>query len=138
MQLNVVFLSSTTFSHICSITLNRIKYCSGIPALTKLKKFRFQHTRLNDEKLRILTLALVALPSLEILELLYCNLSDNSGLSMGHLLQHSPTIKSLNLKGNQLQAIGCQGIGYGLQQRLEPLEFLGKMRIYSKMYGLHK
>lgn len=93
--------------------------------MTKLKRFRFQHTRLNDEKLRILTLALVALPSLETLELLYCNLSDNSGISMGHLLQHNPTLKSLNLKGNQLQAIACQGIGYGLQQRRQPLEFLG-------------
>lgn len=46
---------------------------------------------------------------------------------MGHLLQNSPTLKSLNLKGNQIQAIGCEGIGYGLQQRQEPLEFLGEV-----------
>lgn len=95
-------------------------------ALTKLKSFRFQHTRLNDEKLRILTLALVTLPSLETLELLYCNLSDSSGISIGHLLQKSSTLKSLNLKGNELQAVSCQGIGYALQQRREQLEFLGK------------
>lgn len=95
-------------------------------ALKKLKLFRFQHTRLNDEKLRILTLGLVALPSLENLELLYCNLGEDSGKSMGYLLQHSPNLKSLNLKGNRLEAIGCQGIGYGLQNRLRPLEFLGK------------
>lgn len=99
--------------------------------MTKLKSFRFQHTRLDDEKLRILTLALVTLPSLETLELLYCNLSDSSGLSMGHLLQNSPTIKSLNLKGNQIKAVSCQGIGYGLQQRKEPLEFLGKIRKFN-------
>lgn len=65
-------------------------------------------------------------PSLENLELLYCNLSDNSGISMGHLLQHNTKLKSLNLKGNQLQSLSCQGIGYGLQQRGVPLEFLGE------------
>lgn len=95
-------------------------------ALTKLKLFRIQHTRLNDEKLRILTLTLVTLPLLETLELMYCNLTDNSGIAMGHLLMNHSGLKSLNLKGNQIEAIGCQGIGYGLQQRREPLTFLGE------------
>lgn len=98
-------------------------------ALTKLKSFRFQHTRLNDQKLRILTLTLVTLPLLETLELMYCNLTDDSGKAMGHLIQNHSGLKSLNLKGNHLQAIACQGIGYGLQQRREPLEFLGSFYI---------
>lgn len=72
------------------------------------------------------------LPLLENLELLYCNLGDNSGISMGHLLQHTTKLKSLNLKGNQLQSVSCQGIGYGLQQRVVPLEFLGKILFYAQ------
>lgn len=94
--------------------------------MKNLEKFTFHRSFLDDRKLKtLIRRGLVNCSLLNHLDLSYCRLTDDSGSSIGYFLTKNNMLQRLELRGNEIGSIGCQGIGYGLQQFKGSLEYLG-------------
>lgn len=81
---------------------------------------------MDARKCKILIRGILTLPLMH-LELSNCQLDNECGISIGKfLLENSTgTLKSLELKGNNLKADGLRAIGYGLQGFRGELVYIG-------------
>lgn len=93
--------------------------------VSTLKTLVLRNSQLDNRKCKILIRGIAKCPLLENLELSTCDLGNDSGKSIGSLLQTNTTLKTLELKRNQLSEEGLQAIGYGLQCFSGELEYIG-------------
>lgn len=90
-----------------------------------LKYLSIVNSRLDDRKCKILVRGFLRCP-LEKLDLSYCQLGNYAGFAIGYYLLHCDgSLKSLELRDNNIKGCGWQAIGYGLQNYAGELEYLG-------------
>ncbi|XP_058066172.1 uncharacterized protein LOC131215793 [Anopheles bellator] len=86
----------------------------ALQGLVELKNFSLSNSRLDAEKLTVLVRALTHL-RLETLRLSYCQLGEGCGGVLGRFLSRfGPTLRSLDLSGNRLDARELDQFGPGL------------------------
>lgn len=101
-------------------------YSRGLSQLHKLESLAIVDSRLDDRKCKILIRGLLDSPVCS-LDFSNCHLGNDAGKALAYFLMHNTkaALKSLELRSNHIGPLGWQAIGFGVQNFVGRLEFLG-------------
>ncbi|BFF99241.1 uncharacterized protein DMAD_07191 [Drosophila madeirensis] len=107
-----------------------LRLARGLQALDKLQIFRLRNSRMDQFKLHALCGGLKDLKALEVIDFGYDEISDESGATLGTLLQRENMLKALELEYNHLDLKAASAIGAALLQQHQAggathLQYLG-------------